>query len=72
MLHDYYNLTRDTITLDFGKSDSAYLTFSEFAYEEGFDSLYIYDGPNTSSTFIGGYTADSLPNGGKPIKITSG
>ena len=69
---DYYNLTRDTITLDFGKSDSAYLTFSEFAYEEGFDSLYIYDGPNTSSTFIGGYTADSLPNGGKPIKITSG
>jgi len=69
---NYSNLTRDTVTLNFGVSDSAYLTFSEFAYEEGFDSVYIYNGPNTSSPLIGGFTGDSMPNGGKPIKITSG
>ena len=69
---NYLNLTRDTVTLNFGISDSAYLSFSEFAYEEGFDSVYIYNGPNTSSPLIGGFTGDSIPNRGKPIKITSG
>jgi gliding motility-associated-like protein len=69
---NYSNLTRDTITLNFGISDSAYLTFSEFAYEEGYDSVYIYNGPNTSSPLIGGFTGDSIPNGGNPIKINSG
>ncbi len=69
---NYFNLTRDTVTLDFGDSDSAFITFTEFAYEEGFDSLYIYNGPNTSYPLIGGFTADSIPNGGKPIKIDSG
>ena len=69
---NYNNLTRDTITLDFGVSDSAHITFSEFLFEEDYDSLFIYNGPNTSSPLIGGFTGDSIPNGGKPIKINSG
>ena len=69
---NYDNLTRDTITINFGLSDSVRLRFLEFSYEEGFDSLYLYDGPNVSYPLIGGYTGDSLPNKGAAIPINNG
>lgn len=69
---NYFNLTRDTVTINFGISDSVNLTFTEFMYEEGYDSLYLYDGPNTTYPLLGGYTGDSLPYGGNTIKITNG
>lgn len=40
------------------------LTFSDFGFEESYDYLYIYDGPNTNSPLIGQYDGFNLPNGG--------
>lgn len=40
------------------------LNFIEFDYENGFDFLYIYDGPNSNYPLIGKYTGNNLPNGG--------
>lgn len=40
------------------------LNFSEFSFEQDYDFLYIYDGPNTSSPLIGTYTGNALPGGG--------
>ncbi|MBU1718300.1 MAG: hypothetical protein KKA07_04440, partial [Bacteroidetes bacterium] len=35
--------------------------FSSFSTETGYDKLYIYDGPSTSSTLIGTYSGGTLP-----------
>ena len=40
------------------------LNFNEFGFEDGFDSLIIYDGPNSSSKRLGAYTGFDLPAGG--------
>jgi len=69
---DYSGLSRDTITIDMAPSDSAHLSFSEFEYEDGFDSIYVYDGFNTNGTLLGAFTGDALPNDGKPYKVNSG
>lgn len=69
---NYTNLIKDTLTLVYDPSDSATLQFEEFDYENRFDSIYIYDGYNTSAPLIGGYTGKVLPNNGLPIKLTSG
>jgi hypothetical protein len=37
------------------------ITFSEFATEEGYDFLYIYDGANTSSPLLGKYSGTTAP-----------
>lgn len=39
---------------------SVAVTFTEFQYEDGFDFLNIYDGPDTSSALIGQYTGTEL------------
>lgn len=41
-----------------------FLTFSDFDFETGFDSLIIYDGPTIASPRLGAYTGNQLPNGG--------
>ena len=69
---DYSNLSRDTITINFGQSDSAHITFLEFFYETNWDSIYVYDGSDPSGVLIGGFTGNTLPNGGNPILISSG
>jgi len=43
---------------------SVTLNFSSFAFESGYDYLYIYDGPNTVSPLLGQYDGFNLPNGG--------
>ncbi|MBP6649397.1 MAG: PKD domain-containing protein, partial [Bacteroidia bacterium] len=43
---------------------------SSFDFESGFDYLYIYDGPNTSSTLIGTFDGTALPNGGTVTSTT--
>lgn len=43
---------------------SVTLNFSSFAFEEGYDYLYVYDGPTTGSPLLGQYDGFALPNGG--------
>jgi Zn-dependent metalloprotease len=40
------------------------LDFLSFDFEQDWDYLYVYDGPNSSSPLIGAYTGNTLPNGG--------
>ncbi|HBX51189.1 MAG: hypothetical protein A2275_09130 [Bacteroidetes bacterium RIFOXYA12_FULL_35_11] len=63
-LSAYQNSTDVTVTITPQGAASVTLTFSSFDFESGYDYLYIYDGPNTSSPLIGQYDGTSLPNGG--------
>ncbi|MFM1874947.1 MAG: hypothetical protein RL266_684, partial [Bacteroidota bacterium] len=47
------------------------LNFSSFSFEEGYDYLFVYDGPSTGSPLIGQYDGNGLPNGGS-ITSTGG
>ena len=40
------------------------LHFKQFDFENNFDFLYIYDGPDTLGNLIGKYTGNTLPEGG--------
>jgi Zn-dependent metalloprotease len=62
--NDYSNNTSSTITISPLGSMNIVLNFVSFNMESGYDYLYIYDGPNTSSPLIGQYDGTSLPNGG--------
>ncbi|MBO6515658.1 MAG: M4 family metallopeptidase, partial [Bacteroidia bacterium] len=68
----YEGLSRDTLVIDFSISDSAHLTFLEFDYENGYDSVYVYSGYNTQGILLGGFTGQTLPNGGKPLVSYTG
>jgi len=68
---NYTTRVRDTLTIDAFPCDSIVFNFTEFDYEDKFDSVFVYDGPSTSSPLIGGYTGQTLPNGGKLV-TTSG
>lgn len=48
------------------------LTFTEFAFETNFDSLYIWDGNSTDGILVGGYSGTTLPNNGEMIISQSG
>lgn len=61
---DYDGLSRDTLTITFGKCDSATIRFLELDYENKYDSIYVYDGSSTNATLIGGFTGKTLPFGG--------
>jgi Zn-dependent metalloprotease len=50
---------------------SVMLQFSAFAFEEGYDYLFVYNGPTTNSPLLGQYDGLNLPNGGT-ISSTGG
>ncbi|MFH0895216.1 MAG: M4 family metallopeptidase [Bacteroidota bacterium] len=60
----YTDNTNGIITIAPPGAISVTLTFLSFGFETGYDYLYVYDGPTTTSTLIGQYDGPTLPNGG--------
>jgi Zn-dependent metalloprotease len=61
---NYHNGTNGTITIAPSGATKVTLNFTEFNFESGFDYLYVYNGPSTSSPLIGQYSGNTLPAGG--------
>lgn len=61
---NYSNNSNGLLILSPDWASNISLNFIEFDYENGFDFLYIYDGPNSNYPLIGKYTGNNLPNGG--------
>ncbi|MBI4646112.1 MAG: M4 family metallopeptidase [Bacteroidia bacterium] len=64
---NYQDMTNSVTTIAPVSANQIILTFIMFDYEQDWDSLFIYDGPDIYSPLIGGYTGVSLPNGGTII-----
>ncbi len=58
---NYANGENITTTFCSNAGDCISLNFSSFNIENGWDFLYIYDGPTTTSTLIGTYTGTTSP-----------
>jgi len=58
---DYYNNENYTYTFSTPESTNLYLSFSYLNTEEVYDSLWIFDGLDTTSQLIGGFSGDSVP-----------
>ncbi|MCS6790807.1 MAG: hypothetical protein NZ580_07500, partial [Bacteroidia bacterium] len=65
---NYNNEENGVLTLTAPAGQSIRVRFTSFNAEANYDSLYIYDGPTTSSPLIGGYSGTALP----PPIITQG
>lgn len=61
---NYQDNTNSSITIAPPGASTLTLNFTVFAFENGYDYLKIYDGPNALSPLIGSYTGTNLPNGG--------
>jgi spore germination protein YaaH len=58
---NYYNNEQYTYTIAPQGAARVILTFLTFQLENGFDTLWIYNGPSTASPIIGAYTGDNFP-----------
>lgn len=58
---NYADNTNGSITIQPVGASQINLSFISFDFESGFDSLIIYDGPNTLSPVIGGFSGNILP-----------
>ncbi len=58
---NYYDVENYTTTISPANASSVSLAFSAFDVELNFDSLWIYNGPNTASPLIGVYTGTNSP-----------
>jgi N-acetyl-anhydromuramyl-L-alanine amidase AmpD len=58
---NYVDLSKYTTTIQPAGALSVTMNFSSFSLEQGYDSLYIYDGPSINSPLIGGYTGTTSP-----------
>lgn len=58
---DYYDNEDYTFTISPDFASSVSLEFQSFSTEAGYDTLFIYDGPTTSSSLIGAYSGTTSP-----------
>jgi spore germination protein YaaH len=58
---NYYAFEDYYLTIDQGFNDVRYLSFSDFNIEQGYDSLWLFAGPDTTFSFLGGYTGQAIP-----------
>jgi hypothetical protein len=57
----YYNNENYIYTITTMENTNIFLSFSYIDLEEGYDTLWIFDGANTLSSLIGVYTGDTIP-----------
>jgi spore germination protein YaaH len=58
---NYYDKENYSCTISPTGASSLSLTFQSFVTEQGYDSLWIYNGPSTASPLIGSYTGTNSP-----------
>jgi hypothetical protein len=58
---DYYNNEDYLYTITVAEEHSIFLSFSYLILEEGYDSLWIYDGSDSLSPVTGIFTGDTIP-----------
>jgi len=58
---NYYNDEIYTYTLIVAEGKAVHLSFNYFDTEAGYDSLWIFDGPDTLSPPAGGYSGSGIP-----------
>ncbi|MBE2247269.1 MAG: M4 family metallopeptidase [Candidatus Competibacteraceae bacterium] len=61
---NYQDNSNAVITIAPNGASYITLQFTQFGFEQDYDYLYIYDGPDITSPLIGQYSGTSLPNGG--------
>jgi GH18 family chitinase len=74
---NYYSGESYIMTIDHGFNDLRWLSFIHFNFEDGYDSLWLYAGPDTTSLFLGGFSGSlnpgnfTSPNGAFTIRFKS-
>jgi len=58
---EYFNNSLGQVTIAPPGASSITLSFSDFDYEEPFDGIQIFDGPDTSSPLLGEFSGNTLP-----------
>jgi len=58
---NYYTGEDYVMTIDQGFNDSRWLSFADFNLEEGYDSLWLYAGSDTTYPFLGGFSGSINP-----------
>jgi len=74
---NYYTDEDYLLTIDHGFNSPRFLSFSSFSLEQGFDSLWLYAGPDTTAPLLGGFTGQgdpgsfNSPNGAFTLRFRS-
>ncbi|OFX23501.1 MAG: hypothetical protein A2033_16110 [Bacteroidetes bacterium GWA2_31_9] len=68
---NYQDNTDAVFVISPSGASAVVLDFISFDFEIGYDYLYIYDGTSTSSTLIGQFDGNNLPNGGQVVSSGS-
>ncbi len=58
---DYYAGEEFIMTIDHGHNDLRWLSFTGFNLDAGYDSLWLYAGPDTTYAFLGGFSGQPGP-----------
>ncbi|MGZ3884768.1 MAG: glycosyl hydrolase family 18 protein [Bacteroidia bacterium] len=58
---NYYDNESYTYSISPNGVNKVQLQFKSFSTEQGYDSLFVYNGPNTAAPLMGAYTGTALP-----------